>query len=247
LSSIASGLSEKLTNFRGYAAEHDQICLVYATVDRLTPEQPRTLDYVRAMGRDKLGTPFDVSAISVRTIYDNQAEETELARRRHLTFELNGHLTQAGNDLLVDSVSLTDLYSFLKAYRTRFGTLDLAQTPANAHPILKSASGSVGRNLEGLGQGLKGIGQGAAGALKGFLATARRSASSARTSGVDGKQGAAADPVREPWPEIAPGPRAPLEPVPGEQTGIRPAGRKAAPERHRIVTRKLYLQGLSMS
>lgn len=124
LSSLASGMLEKLTNFRASANDHDQICLVYATVDPLTTEQQRTLDYVRAMGRDKLGPMFDVSAISVRTIYDDQAEEAELAARRHLTFELNGHLTQAGNDLLVGSVSLIDLYTFLKAYRTRTGTLD---------------------------------------------------------------------------------------------------------------------------
>lgn len=124
LSSLASGMLEKLGNFRGSASEHDQIRLVYATVDPLSTEQQRTLDHVRAMGRDKLGQLFDVSAISVRTIYDAQAEETELATRRHLTFSLNGHLTQAGSDLLVGSVSLTDLYEFLKAYRTRTGTLD---------------------------------------------------------------------------------------------------------------------------
>jgi AIPR protein len=124
LSSLASGLLEKLTNFRASATEHDQIRLVYATVDPLTADQQRSLDYVRAMGRDKLGPLFDVSAISVRNIYDSQAEETELAMRRHLTFALNGHLAQAGSDLLVGSVSLTDLYTFLKAYRTRVGTLD---------------------------------------------------------------------------------------------------------------------------
>jgi hypothetical protein len=124
LSSLVSGMVEKQTNFRTSATERDQIRLVYATVDPLTSEQQRTLDYVRAMGREKLGPLFDVSAISVRTIYDAQAEETELAARRHLTFELNGHLTQAGNDLLVGSVSLTDAYAFLKAYRTRTGTLD---------------------------------------------------------------------------------------------------------------------------
>ncbi len=124
LSSLASGLLEKLTNFRASATEHDQIRLVYATVDPLTPDQQGSLDYVRAMGRDKLGPLFDVSAISVRNIYDSQAEEAELAMRRHLTFALNGHLAQAGSDLLVGSVSLTDLYTFLKAYRTRVGTLD---------------------------------------------------------------------------------------------------------------------------
>jgi hypothetical protein len=76
------------------------------------------------MGRDKLGPLFDVIAISVRTIYDNQAEETEVSRRRQLTFEINGHLTQAGNDLLVGSISLIDLYAFLKHYHNRTGTLD---------------------------------------------------------------------------------------------------------------------------
>lgn len=124
LSSLASGLQEKLTNFRAAATEHDRICLVYATVDPLTLQQQGTLDYVRAMGRDKLGQLFDVSAVSVGNIHDAQAEETQLATRRHLTFALSGHLTQAGGDLLVGSVSLTDLYAFLKAYRTRTGTLD---------------------------------------------------------------------------------------------------------------------------
>ncbi len=35
LSSLAQGMLEKLTNFRGSATDHDQICLVYATVDPL--------------------------------------------------------------------------------------------------------------------------------------------------------------------------------------------------------------------
>ena len=124
LSSLVGGVLEKLTNFRASATERDKIRLVYATVDPLSPEQQGTLDSVRAMGRDRLGPLFDVSAISVRTIYDAQAEEAELAERRHRTFELSGHLTQAGNDLLVGSISLIDLYAFLKAYRTRTGTLD---------------------------------------------------------------------------------------------------------------------------
>ena len=124
LSSLAAGLLEKLTNFRAAATEQDQIRLVYATVDPLTEQQQRTLDYVRAMGRDKLGLLFDVGAISVRSIYDDQASETELAERRRLTFDLSGHLTQASGDLLVGSISLIDLYKFLKEYRSRTGNLD---------------------------------------------------------------------------------------------------------------------------
>jgi hypothetical protein len=124
LSSISSALLEKLGTFRASATEQDQIRLVYATVEPLTDDQQRTLELVRAMGRAKLGNLFDVDAISVRTVFDNQAEEAELAHRRRLTFDLSGHLAQAGNDLLVGSVSLLDLYSFLKSYRTRTGNLD---------------------------------------------------------------------------------------------------------------------------
>jgi AIPR protein len=124
LSSLAAGVLEKLTNFRARASELDRIYLVYATLDPLSPEQQRTLEYVRAMGREKIGSLFDVSAISLRTIYDAQLEEAALAARRHLTFVLNGHLAQAGSDLLVGSVSLTELYEFLKTYRSRTGILD---------------------------------------------------------------------------------------------------------------------------
>jgi hypothetical protein len=124
LSSLASGILEKLANFRASAGEHDQVRLVYATLDPLSPDEQRTLDDVRAMGRNRLGPLFEVSAISLRTIYDAQSEKTKLASQQLTAFELNGHLTQAGNDLLVGSVSLIDLYRFMKAYSTRAGTLD---------------------------------------------------------------------------------------------------------------------------
>jgi hypothetical protein len=124
LSSLASGLLEKLTNFRAKATERDHIRLVYATVDPLNLKQQDTLEYVRAMGRSRLGQLFEVDAISIASIHDAQAEEAQLATRRHLTFPLNGHLAPAGTDLLVGSVSLPDLYAFLKAYQKRTGTLD---------------------------------------------------------------------------------------------------------------------------
>lgn len=124
LSSLAAGLLEKLRNFRAAASEQDRIRLVYATVDPLTEAQTSTLNDVRAMGRARLGPMFDVTAASVRTILDAQMEEAALADQRRLTVRLNGHLASAGSDLLVGSVSLTDLYAFLKAYRSKTGQLD---------------------------------------------------------------------------------------------------------------------------
>jgi hypothetical protein len=124
LSSLSDALLEKLTNFRKAATEHDQIRLVYATIDPLTPDQQSTLDDVRAMGRSRLGTLFEIGAVSIRTIYDNQMEEAELSARRQLTVRLDGHLAEAGSNLLVGSVSLIALHAFLKAYRSQTGNLD---------------------------------------------------------------------------------------------------------------------------
>jgi AsmA family len=45
----------------------------------------------------------------------------------------------------------------------------LTRTPGNLGAILKSAGGSVGKNLEGVGQTLRGVGQGAPGALNGIF------------------------------------------------------------------------------
>jgi AsmA protein len=45
----------------------------------------------------------------------------------------------------------------------------LTQTPANALDILKSAGGSVGKDLQGVGQDLRSVGRGAVGVLKGIF------------------------------------------------------------------------------
>jgi hypothetical protein len=102
----------------------DRIRLVYATVDPLPLQQTATLGDIRTLGRERLGPIFDVAAISVRTIHEAQMEEAALAEQRRLTVRLNGHLAAAGSDLLVGSVSLIELYAFLKAYRSTTGQFD---------------------------------------------------------------------------------------------------------------------------
>lgn len=124
LSSLATGLLERITNFRNGASASDQIVLIFATIDPLSESEKRALEDIRAMGRNRLGAIFDVSAISLRTIFDRLAEEAELAARRRLTVPLSGNLVDAGDELLVGSVSLVDLYGFLKEYRARTSDLD---------------------------------------------------------------------------------------------------------------------------
>jgi len=48
-------------------------------------------------------------------------------------------------------------------------TAMLTLTPGNALATLRSAGGSVGKNLEGVGQDLRSVGQGAVGVLKGIF------------------------------------------------------------------------------
>jgi hypothetical protein len=121
LSSLAAGLLEKLTNFRKMAGPLDRINLVFATVDPLNEQESLRLQDIASVGSARLGSQFDVKAISLRTIHDSLAAEEELAASRRLTVPLSGHLANAGDDLLVGSVKLTDLYVFLKTYRGQTG------------------------------------------------------------------------------------------------------------------------------
>jgi len=119
LSSLAEGLFEKLQNFRASAGESDRVVLLFATVDPLTDLEQTRLQDLQQIGRNRLGTLFDVQAISIKTIHDALVAEERLAAERRLTVPLSGHLANAGNDLLVGSVKLTELYQFLKDYRAR--------------------------------------------------------------------------------------------------------------------------------
>lgn len=124
LSSLAEGLLERLTNFRQQAGENDRIVLAFATERSLAEEQRVTLTDIRAMGRERLGSIFEVEAISVEAIYERVLDEASRAAAYNLRVPIRGHLVESGSDLLVGSVPLLDLYAFLKAYRDKTEDLD---------------------------------------------------------------------------------------------------------------------------
>ena len=76
------------------------------------------------MGRHRVGGLFDVTAISLKTIFDRLADEAVLAAQRRLKVPIVGHLVEAGDGLLVGSVTLVDLYNFLKGYKSATDDLD---------------------------------------------------------------------------------------------------------------------------
>lgn len=124
LNSLAEGLQERLSNFRNAAGQSDRVVLVFATERNLLEPERRVLDDLRAMGRARIGTLFDVEAISIETIFQRlQEQEAEQASQR-LGIELKATFAASGGGLLVGAIKLTNLYDFLKSYRAETGDLD---------------------------------------------------------------------------------------------------------------------------
>ena len=121
LSSLSADIVEKLQNFRQKQGEKDCLVLVFATVDPLNETERRVLDDIKAIGKQRFGSLFDVDSVSIKTIYDRCQES--LPQKYFLPFVAN--LVPSGSDLLVGSIKLISLFEFLKAYKNETGDLDL--------------------------------------------------------------------------------------------------------------------------
>lgn len=143
LNSFAEGLLERLIQFRRQATERDKIVLVYATEEPLNEDQKRAMNDVRSIGRARLGPLFDVESVSIETIYQRALEA---ATPEQIRIPIRGKLTPSGDDLLVGSVSLLDLYAFLKAYRDQ--TQDLDQLYEKNVRRFLGSRGKVNRKIQ---------------------------------------------------------------------------------------------------
>jgi hypothetical protein len=121
LSALSDALLQRLTTFRSQASKRDRIILVYATCEPLTDDQKRAMSDIRAIGRDRLGPMFDVESISIETVYERNLENIEQARIR---IPLQANLVASGDELLVGSTPLLNLYTFLRTYRAKTEDLD---------------------------------------------------------------------------------------------------------------------------
>ncbi|MBI2856664.1 MAG: AIPR family protein, partial [Chloroflexi bacterium] len=124
LSSLAEGLLERLLNFRNNAdPARDRLVLVFATEYPLDDPQQRALRDLRSMGRERLGPIFDVETATIDTIYHRTLEDNVVVPER-TRVPMRGAMAGSGEDLLVGSVALLDLFDFLKSYREATGDLD---------------------------------------------------------------------------------------------------------------------------
>ena len=122
-SCLADGLL-RLVAFRHGASEFDRVVLVIGTENALGDAQKHLLDELRRIGRGRLGPLFDVESASIQTIYQRSLDEGVAGAAARTTVPLTAALTASGVNLLVGSTSLTNLYSFMKAYRDSTGDLD---------------------------------------------------------------------------------------------------------------------------
>jgi hypothetical protein len=123
LSGLAAGLAERIQTFLLQASDKDKIVLVYATQRSLTEDERRAVEDVRAMGKGRLGSIFETDAVSLETIYNRTLEEVSRVKKTQVL--ITAHLVPSGEEMLVGSVGLYQLFDFLKNYKAKTGDLDI--------------------------------------------------------------------------------------------------------------------------
>lgn len=120
-----SGVAEKLRNFcLSQGGELDRLVYAVATIDPLDHKASEQLDDLRKLGASKSranGPRFEVIGVSVKSVHE-RLSLTENAERVEL--DLRGEFTQMSEDSWVGSVAVSDLYQFLKRYRSATNDLD---------------------------------------------------------------------------------------------------------------------------
>lgn len=123
LSSLTAGLVERLQTFRMQASEKDKMVLVYAIQRPLSEDEKRAIEDIKAMGKNRLGSLFDTDVVSLETIFHRTLEEISHIKKTRLS--ITAHLVPSGEEMLVGSVGLVQLFEFLKKYKATTGDIDM--------------------------------------------------------------------------------------------------------------------------
>ncbi len=119
LSTDSQQLLKKLNTFRSQASSSDRIVLIFATTDPIPQESRPALDAIKLNAREQVFENFDVEEVSLQTIW----EKLSIAPST-LSVSVRGQFVEQYSGLLVGTVSLVDLFEFLKSFREETGNLD---------------------------------------------------------------------------------------------------------------------------
>lgn len=120
LSERVGQLVGRLSNFREQASERDRIVLVFATEKAMSEADRKALHDIRSLGRERFSTLFDVEDVSLHTIW----EVRDTQGQPSITIPIRGNFVDPSSGLRVGTITLTNLYDFLSAYRDKTGNLD---------------------------------------------------------------------------------------------------------------------------
>ena len=120
LSQDSRQLLQKLDLFRKQTSDADRIVLVFATTDPIDQQDRQAMDDLKLIGRERIIRNFDVEEVSLQTIWE-ALDNVELPK---LSVPVKGQFVEQYSGLLVGTVSLVDLFQFLKAYQSKTGSLD---------------------------------------------------------------------------------------------------------------------------
>ena len=119
LSTDSQQLLKKLNTFQCQASHSDRIVLIFATTDPIPQASRPALDAIKLNAREQVYENFDVEEVSLRTIWEKLSIESST-----LSVSVRGQFVEQYSGLLVGTVSLVDLFEFLKSFREETGNLD---------------------------------------------------------------------------------------------------------------------------
>ena len=120
LSEGSQQLLQKLDLFKQQASDADRIVLVFATTDPIKQKDRQTLDDIKLIGRERVMAGFDVDEVSLMNVWE-ALDDVESPK---LTVSVKGEFVEQYSGLLVGTVSLIELFQFLKSYQSETGNLD---------------------------------------------------------------------------------------------------------------------------
>ena len=119
ISADSQSLLEKISIFREQSSPTDRIILVFATTDPIGENDRIALEAIKRDGREELFENFDVEDVSLRTIWERVGPDSE-----GFLISVYGDFATQGHGLVVGTVSLINLFDFLKTYQGKTGNLD---------------------------------------------------------------------------------------------------------------------------
>ena len=120
LSQDTKQLMQKLALFLEQASHADRIVLVFATTDPISHQEREALENIKLIGRERVASIFDVEEVSLQTIWEG-LDDVEAA---HLSVSVKGQFVEQTPGLMVGTVSLLDLFEFMRSYKTLTGDLN---------------------------------------------------------------------------------------------------------------------------